>query len=416
MTLARRLVVVIVVTAAVTALVPGCRGGAKVEGEGRLDPNGRVVLTRDDQPATVSSSRSLVTGDVVEVGDGTAKVTLPGGDMLELRPRSILAFNRGPELRSGNVLVTAAGARRTVRAAGSQVDALGATRIDVTLALRVVAYGGRAVVRSGGRTLEVPALREASVPVIGVLRGPRPLAIDRADPWDRRFLGDAAAKEPDLESRARGFTGQVASRNANSLFYYRSVLPGLSGEPAFRQADVDHLGRAAVIDAVEPVSTERFRAGDVLLGAAIALQGRRGTFAERLAGATAFRSEGASWALVGLDQQVPSIDGLLRLVDGAVNVAPLELAAPGSWSSAPAVAEPAPARPTSTTVPPRAPSTTTTRPTRPAPVPTTTLPPPLPQQRAQQTPPPLVLPIDPLLDAVVDPIVKLLNDLLGTGR
>jgi len=369
---------------------------------------------------TVNRSRSLVTGDVIEVGDGNAKVTLPGGDILELRPRSILVLNRGPELRSGNVLVTTAGSPRTVRAAGSQVDALGATRIDVTLALRVVAYAGRAVVRSGSRTVEVPALREASAPVVGVLRGPRPMAIDGADVWDQRFLGDAAAKESDLESRALGFTGQVSRANADSVAYYRSVLSGLNAQQEFRQADVDRLGRTA-IDTVEPAATQRFRAGDVLVGAAIALQGRRGTFAERLSGAAAFRAEGASWALVSLDEQVPSIDALVRLVDSAVNIAPLELAAPGARTTNPVV-EPPPARVTIMTPTPPIPrakaTTSTTAPTTKTTTPTTT---PLPLPPEQQQPPPpsrpaLLLPVDPLLDATVDPVVKLLNDLLGSGR
>ncbi|MEO5678679.1 MAG: hypothetical protein ABIS47_03325, partial [Acidimicrobiales bacterium] len=355
----RRLVTLLAVAAAVAALVPGCNRG-KVGGEGRLDPAGRVVLTRDDQPTTVTRSRPLVTGDTVEVAEGTAKVTLPGGDVLELRSRSILVLARGPDLRSGSMLVTTSGPARTVRATGSQVDASGATRIDVSLALRVVAYGGRAVVRSGGRTLEVPALREASVPVVGVLRGPRPLAIDGNDAWDRRLFGDAADREADIESRARGFTGQVAPSNASSVSYYRDLLPGLAGETAFQKEQVERLGRAVVAPA-EAVGASRFRAGDVLLGAAVALQGRRGTFAERLAGATGFRAEGASWALIALDQQVPSIDDLLRLVDGAVNVAPLELAAPGR-PVAPAVPEAPPARPVTAPRPTTPPTPSTTRP------------------------------------------------------
>jgi hypothetical protein len=404
--------------AALGAVVAGCNTN-KVEGEGRLDPDGRVLVTRDDQATTVTGSRSLVTGDRVEVTDGNAKITLPGGDVLEVRPRSILVFDEGPDLRSGNVLITAAGPPRPVRAAGSQVDAIGATRIDATLALRVVSYGGQAVIRSGGLTLEVPALREASVPAVGVLRGTRPLAIDRNDAWDQRLLGDAASKEADLESRARGFTGQVGATNARSLGYYRNLLPGLDRELSFQQDDVDRLGRA--IETANPAAG-RFRAGDVLLGAAVALQGRRGAFADRLDGAAAFRAEGASWALIALDQQVPSIDGLLSLVDGAVNVAPLELAAPGSPAAVAAAATPqAPApRPTSTpttTRPGARASTPTTRPTRPAsPTTSTTLPSPPQLPPPEETRPNLLVPLDPLLDSTLDPVANLLNDLLGNGR
>jgi len=43
---ARRVAVVLLAATVVTTLATGCRR-AKVEGEGRLDPGGRVVLTRD---------------------------------------------------------------------------------------------------------------------------------------------------------------------------------------------------------------------------------------------------------------------------------------------------------------------------------------------------------------------------------
>ena len=411
--LVRRLVAIVAVASTLVALATACSRG-KVEGEGRLDPNGRVLLTRDDKVTTVAGSRSLATGDTVEVAEGTARITLPGGDVLELRPRTVLVLARGPELRRGNLLVTANGAPRTVRASGSQVDASGATRIDVTLTLRVVAYGGRAIVRSGGRTVEVPALREASVPVTGIVR-PRPLAIDGDDPWDQQLLGDVATKEPEVESRARGFSGQVAPSDAGSVAYYRSLLPGLNGEPAFQQADVDRLGRGTADAAM--AAGQRFRAGDVLLGSAIALQGRRGTFAERLAGAAAFRAEGASWSLVSLDQQVPSIDALLKLVDDAVNVAPLELAAPGPPVAAAVAAEPPPAAPANPS--PSRPTATPTRPTtRTTPSPPTSTAPPPPQAQPQPQPQPPtwdqqprpapLLPIDPL----IDPVVNLLDDLL----
>lgn len=390
----------------VVGLMAACNR-SNVQGEGRLDPEGRVLLTRNEKPSTVSRSRSLMTGDTIEVAEGTAKLTLPGGDVLELRNRSVMVLDRGPDLRSGTVLVTTAGPSRTLRAVGSQVDVSGAVRLDVTLALRVAVFSGYAVVKSGGRTFDVSSLREASVPVVGVLEA-RPLTINRDDAWDQRFLGDAALKEPDLESRARGFTGQVAFTDARSADYYRNLLPGLGAEPAFQQDDVERLGR--------PPGTqqgERLRAGEVLLGAAIALQGRRATFADRLDRAATFRAEGASWALVALDQQVPSIDGLLRLIDEAVNVAPLELAAPNSPAPAVAVVEPPPARPTSTTAIPRRRVTTTTtaRPVRPAPT-TTTLPPPQPRPTEPGT---IVLPVDPVLDALTDPVVDLLNNLLGSG-
>lgn len=405
---------IVAASAVVAALAPGCSRN-KVAGEGRLElEGGRVLLTRDDKPKTVARSISLVTGDTVEVTDGSAKVTFPGGDMLELPPRSIVRLRRGPEVRSGNVLVSTVGPARLIQAAGSQVEVMGSTRIDVSLALRVVTYRGGSVVKSGGRAVLVPALREVSVPVAGVLRGPRPLAIDPADAWDQRFLGDVVAKESDLESRARGFTGQVSSANAESVAYYQGLLPELVGERALRPIDLQGFGRSPS----ERADVGRFRAGDVLVGAAIALQGQRGAFVDRLTGASAFRAEGASWALVSLDQEVPSIDSLLRLVDSAVNVAPLELAAPASRPPPVVVpVVPAPTRPPTT----KSPETqTTTKTTTVAPPPTTVRSPlPLPPDQLrdpQPTPPPLVIPLDRLLEAAIDPVVKLLNDLLGGRR
>lgn len=421
---ARRRLVVIFVTAAIAAVVPGCTS-AKVEGEGRLETKGRVLLIRDSKPSTVEGSRSLELGDVIEA-EQEAKVTLPGGDVLELRPQTVLVMANGPDLRSGNLLVTAPGAPRAVRATGGQVEAFGTTRIDASLALRVVAYGGRAVLRSGGRTLDIPALREASV-VGGEIRGPRALAIGQAvkdptnpdgsavvDSWDVRFLGEAVTRQADLESLASGFANQVATANARSVAYYRSILPGLSRESAFRQVDVDRLGRPAA-DNAQGAGAARFRAGDVLVGAAIALQGKRSTFANRMNLVTDFRSQGASWSLVALDQQVP-VDGLKRLVDDAVNGAPLELAAAASRNAPAVLPEPPPARSTATTRAPAARSTPTTNTTRPT---TTTTTPASRQAQPQtppQTPPPVVLPVDPLLDLVVDPVANLLNNLLGTPR
>lgn len=408
----RRLATLLVVAASVALVVPGCKG-AKVEGEGRLDPDGRVLLTRDDKATTLVRSRSLVAGDVVEVAEGSAKITLPGGDLVELRPRSVVVLANGPEVRGGSVLVTADGRPRTVRAAGSQVDAAGTIRLDVTLALRVVVYRGRAALRSGGRTVEVPTLREASVPVIGVLPAPRALVIDRADPWDQRLLGEAVTKEPELENLATGFAANVATRNASSVAYYRGLLPALTREAAFQQAEVDRLGRSSA-DAAQPATAVRFRAGDVLFGAAIALKGKQGGFATRLTRATEFRALGASWSLVCLDQQI-DIGDLQTMVGQAINGATLELAAPAPQGTA-VVSEPLPARATTTTRP-AARTTATTATTRAPRTTATTTPglqPAAPQQ--QPGPAPIILPVDALLDAVVDPVAKLLNDLLGAKQ
>lgn len=399
----RRRIVALVVTAGVAAALIGCNRSRPVVGEGRLDPAGRVLLTaRGGEPVTVARNRPLQPGDTVEVFDGVAKVVLADGAVLELQPRSIVVVNQGPELRAGDILVTntaPASPANVVRVAGSEVSVNGSTRIALSPGLRVSTYQGTASVRSGGRQLEVPGLRAADVSLPGLLPGrPSPLVLDRADPWVDRFLHDAVGGEAGLESRARGFTGQVSARDAGTPSFYRTVLPGLAAVGGGQPDVVDRFGR---VQAGSPV-----RAGEVLIGSAVALQGRRGTFADRVTGAAAFRAEGATWAVVAADQQVPSIDAVLRLVDGAVNAAPIELAAPPPPPGR--AVEPAPVRPTTTTRPaPRPIPTTTTSTTvsgQPRTVAPTTAPP--------TTRPPL-LQLEPLLDTTLDPVVALLATLLN---
>jgi len=393
----------LVVSAGVAALLVGCNPSTTATGEGRLDPGSQVLLTtRGGQPMTSSRSRPLQSGDSVEVFQGTAKVTLPDGQVLELQPRSVLVLDQGPDLRSGDLLVTtpAGSSPGQIRAAGSEVRVSGAARVTFAPSLRVVTYQGISALRSGARQLDVPALRTADVSLPGLLPGrPSPLALDRADPWAGRFLRDALENEAGLESRSRGFTSQVTAMDASSPAFYGSLLPGLAAQAPLQQDLVDRFGRTQPDTPV--------RAGEVLIGSIMALQGRRASFAERVAGAAAFRAEGASWALVAVDQQVPSIDAVLRMVDDAVNVAPLELAA--RPPTALPLTPPGTAPITRPANPRTAPAPTTTSTTRPA-QPRTTTPTPAPPT----TTAPAVR-LDPLLDTTLDPIVDLLADLLD-GR
>ncbi len=397
--LRRHRVAAAVGSSAVAALLVGCNPSTQATGEGRLEPGSQVLLTtRGGQPVTSSKSRPLESGDSVEVFQGVAKVTLPDGQVLELQPRSVLVLDQGPELRSGDLLVTApSGSSPTsaIRAAGSQVRVSGAARITFAPSLRVVTYQGTSTLRSGARQIDVPALRSADVSLPGLLPGrPSPLTLNRSDPWVGRFLREALEGEAGLENRSRGFTSQVAATDASSPAFYSSLLPGLAAP--LQQGVVDRFGRA---QPGTPV-----RAGEVLIGLIVALQGQRGTFADGVSGAATFRAEGASWALVAVDQQVPSIDAVLRMVDDAVNVAPLELAAPAPTAPPPTPPRTPTTRPANPRVTPAPP--TTTRPAQPR---TST-----PTQAPPTTAPPAV-PLDPLLDATLDPIVELLADLLN-GR
>jgi len=399
----------VMVSSGVAALLLGCNPSSKATGEGRLEPGSQVLLTtRGGQPVTSSKSRPLQSGDSVEVFEGTAKVTLPDGQVLELQPGSVLVLDQGPDLRRGDLLVTApSGSSPTtaIRAAGNQVRVSGAARITIAPSLRVVTYQGTSTLSSGARQIDVPALRTADVSLPGLLPGrPSPLTLDQADPWVGRFLREALDVEAGLESRSRGFTSQVAATDARSPAFYISLLPELAAQTALQQDLVDRFGR------VQPDTP--VRAGEVLIGSIVALQGQRATFADRLAGAAAFRAEGASWSLVAVDQQVPSIDAVLRMFDAAVNVAPLELAAPAPTVPPPTLPPPTLPVPAPTTRPanPRtAPAPNTTSTTRPAQPRAST-----PTQAPPTTAPPAVS-LDPLLDANLDPVVALLADLLN-GR
>jgi hypothetical protein len=387
--------VALTLVATMVALAGGCRKQPAIGEEGRLEPGGNVLLSgRGGDPISITSQRTLRRGDVVEVSDGSASVALPSGATLELRPRTIVVFDKGPELRNGDLLVVAQRGPQVVRAAGSDVRASGATRLTQSLSLRVASYAGKASIESGGRSIDVPALRQVGVPAVGVVPGaPSPLVLAREDPWDKRFLGNVMANIDALESLSRGFTSQAVG--GRSVGFYRSLIPALDPQSAFQQAYVDQLR--------EP--------GEVLLGSMIALLGRRSTFADRLAAAAAFRADGAPWALVALDQDVPSFEVLRNNLATAIDRTVLQLAA----AAPPPVTVPAPTTTVKRTTSGRTPATSAPAPTTPSPAPTTA-----PTTPTTTTPPPAVAPppTQPpgLLSPIVDPVVNLLNGLLGGGR
>jgi hypothetical protein len=389
----RRLVARGLAALVVIALVVGsggCRNQTEVGAEGRLEPSGTVLLTsRGGDPVSLRAQRTLRAGDVVEVSDGGATVALPTGATLELRPRSVVVFDNGPELRNGDLLVLAQRGPQVVRSAGSSVEAKGgAVRLTQTLSLRVASYSGPAArIESAGHGVDVPPLREVAVPALGVVPGaPSPMALAADDPWDKRFLPDVVANLDVLEQVSHGFPGQVGPLQGRSVGFYRTLVPALDPESAFQQAYVDQVK--------DP--------GDVLVGSLVALLGRKGAFADRLAAAAEFRAEGAPWALVAKDQDVPSFDVLRHAIDDAINQNDdlNQLAAPPA--STPTTVPRSGGRTTPTT----APTTPTTTQTSPPPTSPTTPPSTPPgEQPPPETP--------GLLDPVVDPVAALLDGLLG---
>lgn len=372
---------------AVAALAPvGCSNDEPRAGEGRLEVDGQALVNRRSGAQEVIEDKTdLGPGDRVEMKDGVGTMSLRDGVRFELRAgladaaNSVVMMATTPVLESGDLLVTAP-RQSTISVAGSTlVVSEGAARVARSLGAVVAAYEGSVHLDSAGVEREVPALREMHVPALGrPPQRPRPLDYDASDPWDRRFLGAAIDLGRTLEALANGYTQNLNRGEGRTPGFFRIVLPGLRDEPDFG---------ASLIDLTTPP-------GETLIGAAITQLGTRGGFVGRWEAVFGFRTEGAEWGLVALDQAVGRTP-LLGSIEQAVGTSPLGFAAPppgGGEPAAPPGSTPRP--PTSTTVPP------TTTPTSP---PTT-----------QPVPDNPVTPVlEPVLETVGDTASGLVSGLLG---
>ena len=374
MSRARRSPALALVAALVVSIgLAGCRraSGAKV---GRLTVDGQADVTRPgEERREVTGARDLREGDRVLLRQGTALVRLPGNRRLELRPGSDVEFRSAagpdrakPELMGGDVLVSSGDQPSVVGAAGADVTVTGVARVSQGVALLVATYSGSALLAADGRSVTAPALRQAAVRPAGAFPArPSPLEYSAADPWDQRFLSDAIELSNQLAARSQGFTAQLGATDGRTAEYFRTLFPRLGAEPAFD---------ASLLNPARPP-------GDTLVGAAITLEGARGSFAGRWAAVFAFHDDGAPWGLVALDQGVSRVP-LLDMIEGAIGRVPTSFAEgppgsePSSLPSPSAGASPAttvPSRSTTTAPPgrrPAGPSTTTTT----AAAPPTTLP------------------------------------------
>lgn len=352
-------------------------------GEARLSQvRGRVEVSRDGRAWRRADGGLVRSGELVRARGATAhaRLELTRGGALELRDRSRVRVGATFELLAGDLLVRAG--RSPVRVASDVADTVvgtrGSARLSRSLAFDAGAYRGSLRVTSAGRSLRVPALRQATVPGTGLVSDrPSPLRYHERDPWDREFLIDAIELGRDLDARSRGLTGQLGPGQGTTPGFLRLVLPELSGVAAA----TDEL----LVDA-PPVAGER------IVGSVISLTGRRGSFASRWRDTFGFRADGAEWGLVALDQQIAAgeaRDRLVSQIDAAVARAAVrpELAAPA----------PPPTEGVSTTGPATpVPTTSETPPSRPAPTPSTSIPPPaVPPTSAPTVPPILTVPTLP---------------------
>ena len=287
-------------------LLGACRDSSVHDGEARVEPHGVVQVAKPGEPyVRITKAKTLKDGDRVRVRSGTAMVKLPKGE-LDLRESSTVKVAAVPELLAGDLLVLPSKAL-SVASAGTSARLTGPTRLQYTSSLTIASYEGAADITSAGSKLHVPALRQAAVPALGQLpRTPSPLQYRADDAWDRRFLADAIDLGAELQARSTGATAQYPDQG-HTLGFYRTLYPALESEPAFT---------AGLLDAGRP-------AGEHIVGAGIVLAGKEGDFASRWSQVFTFRSEGAAWGLVAMDQRVSRVPGLLRLIDEALGRSPV---------------------------------------------------------------------------------------------
>ncbi|HMC51764.1 MAG TPA: hypothetical protein VKI64_03310, partial [Acidimicrobiales bacterium] len=266
----------------------------------------------------------------MRIVEGSAHLALPGGRALDLRSGSHVRVDDSPELLDGDALATAAARPFTVGLGSAQavVGPEGAARLSRGLAVTAGAYRRDVVLRSAGLQVEVRALRQATSPALGLVDDQIPLRVDPADPWDRRFLGEAIDVGRQLQSLVQPFDASIGAGEGHTPGFFRLALPALEREPGFDASSLD---------------SQRLP-GETLIGAAVVVSSRRMSFAERWSATFAFRDQGADWGLVALDRQVENLPGIVDMVDSALGRLPLALPnAAGATAAGPLALGPAPA-------------------------------------------------------------------------
>ena len=389
--------------AGVLALSIGGCSDSSPPAAGRLTVEGQAEVVRPGEDRLeVTGSRDLKIGDRVRIRQGTGVIRLSDDRRLELRTGSDLELQAvdgpaevRPTLMGGDLLVVSDAQPFAVGATVAELAVQGDARISRGVALLVATYEGATQLSAGGSTLTVPALRQAALPATGQFpTNVTPLEYSADDAWDQRYLSEAIELSSLLTGRSDGFAAQLGPTEGRSVAFFRDLFPRLAAEPAFTAS------------LLNPIRSP----GETLVGAAITLEGTRGTFAERWAAVFAFRDQGAPWGLVARDQGVDRA-AAVRVIDEAIGRRPPEFAA-GPVSGTPN-SLPGPNSGTATTVRPRTTTTTvTTAPRGSRPGATTTTTPP-----AGPTTTVVTGPLNtgsPLIDTTVNALVNTLSGLLNS--
>jgi hypothetical protein len=395
------------VAVAILALLPAaaCSDGGDDDAYVLELDGSAEVRSADEWRSLGSGDHQLAVGDEVRVTDGSGVVQLPGDGSVELRggdaavDDSRLELGAVPLLLDGDALVVA-GDDVVQLAAGRANVAMrrGASRVRRSSSVTVAVYQGTADLEALGRELPsgLPAYRQVTVPETGALpRRPVPVVYDGddPDPWDRRYLGEAIDLDDQFRVRARALERDLGPRARDGVDpeLLRDVLPSLATQRGFSEELLD----------------TRRSVSDTVVGASIVLGGS-GDFVRRWRSTFDFRSAGAEWGLVALDQRARR-ESLLQALDGAVSAA-FVATRPGG----PVVGQVVAARPTAGGAAPSPPTTTQPQSPPPSSPPTTEPPEPGPSPSVPPTtvPPPPPDPVDPV-ESIVETLLGPSGD--GTG-
>lgn len=349
------------------ACTPGDRGSG---GTMRMDVlEGTATLTRGGKTDTVRGEAGLAPGDHIALPPGTvAEIRLDRGRLFEADGATLEVTGRSAlRLDAGSILAGLT-APATVNAGNAEVEGRrGAFRVDRDLSTEVGVYEGTVTLRGAGQSLTIPALRRAVVAGGVFPRAVRPLRIDQADRWDRRYLQDALELDARLTSLGRGLEAQLSGVSA--LEFFRLLVPSL-----------DARVLAGLVEA--------HRRSDLLIGLLLAAEAARGGRLQDAADRVfALRADDASWGLVAHELGVDQVSLFERLL-GAIRRAGIVVGGRGPA----AIQRPAPAP---------APSPTGGRTPSPAPGPT-----------EAPTPTPTPSP-SPRPSPTADPVEQVIEDLLG---
>lgn len=199
-------------------------------GEMELAATGAVSVLRGGETLAVDGTLDLEPLDVVMTqARSTAVFNLEGDRSIELAPESrarILGAS-GIGLEGGSAFADADDQLRVAVGEILVTNSVGGAvfRLDRASSVRTGVYEGRVQVAvPGERTLQIPRLHEASVPIAApdVPLQPSPYGLVNADEWDARELGNVIHLDEQLRATASGLADQFGNARP-PLAYYRGV-------------------------------------------------------------------------------------------------------------------------------------------------------------------------------------------------